>query len=109
VLLAGQVGSPRRVSVRAVVQRSRGLVIGGVLQQVRVGGRPAELDRRVEVNAASIAAVDVLPLAVHLGQLEHADTVGMLRDTHVVQASGWSAKNVAVSAVLVVENHNTPL
>ena len=89
VLLAGQIGAPRRAAVAAVVpgaKRADAHRIGLGLEQVVAGGRSGDLHRRVGRDAAVERRIlHDLPFAVRLRDFHDGDAVGRLALAHVVR------------------------
>ena len=115
VLFAGQVGAPRGLAVGAVLEGAEdflALGVGAGLEQRVAGGRAAEADRRVAVDAPVVArALDELPLAVLALHLDHRHAFAGLGLAHVLGRLRQAAVGieVAIVGVLVVDRHQRPM
>ncbi|MNY10487.1 hypothetical protein D3C86_1434710 [compost metagenome] len=115
VLFTGQIGAPRRLAVGAVLEGAQDVLavrIGTGFEQGMSGGRAAQGDRCVAVNAAVVArALDELPLAVLALHFNHRHTFAGQRLAHFLRRLRHAAVGVevAVVGVFVVDRHQRPV
>ena len=116
VLLAREVGAPRRAPVPAVVpgaEAQDSLRIGGGLEEIMASCRPGDLHRSVRGDAPVVGGVhDDRPLAVVLGDLDDGHPVRGLALADVVGVRRGSVPRPAIHdlevRVLVVDREHAP-
>ncbi|MNL21603.1 hypothetical protein D3C87_1429040 [compost metagenome] len=111
VLFAGQESAPRRLAVGAVLECAEhgcALRIGAGFEQVVPGGRAAQLDRRITVDASVVTRVlDELPVTVFASHFNHRHPLASQGFVHILGRLRHASvgEEVAVVGVFVVDRH----